>query len=75
MNQQMPEPFVCPLTKTKLRREGDFLVSESGYKYPIKDGIPILLPAAAIRPTPPAAAASGNGSSPAPTPDRGNKPE
>ncbi len=35
---------VCPLTRSKLRQEGKFLVSEvGGLKYPIIDGIPALL--------------------------------
>ena len=84
MSQEVPEILVCPLSKTKLRREGDFLVSEAGYKYPIKDGIPILLPTAAIagQPANPeigvpgqAAAGSCSESSQGPTQDRGNKPE
>jgi uncharacterized protein YbaR (Trm112 family) len=36
--------IVCPLTRSKLRQEGKFLVSEiGGLKYPIIDGIPALL--------------------------------
>ena len=46
-----PDFLVCPITKSPLRREGDFLVSKIGnLKYPIKDGIPMLLPAAAVLP-------------------------
>ena len=34
----------CPLTHSKLRQEGDFLVAESsGLAYPVKDGIPVML--------------------------------
>jgi uncharacterized protein YbaR (Trm112 family) len=34
----------CPVTRSKLRREGDFLVGEvGGLKYPIRNGIPVLL--------------------------------
>jgi uncharacterized protein len=34
----------CPVTRSKLRREGDFLVAEvGGLKYPIRNGIPVLL--------------------------------
>ena len=34
----------CPLTLSKLRREGDFLVAETGgLRYPIKNGIPQML--------------------------------
>ena len=37
----------CPLTRSGLRQEGEFLVAEqpegAGLRYPIKDGIPVLL--------------------------------
>ena len=34
----------CPLTRSSLRREGDFLVAETGgLRYPIRDGFPVLL--------------------------------
>lgn len=34
----------CPITKSKLRLEGEFLIAEvSGLKYPIRDGIPVML--------------------------------
>ena len=34
----------CPMTLSKLRREGDFLVAEvGGLRYPIKNGIPQML--------------------------------
>jgi uncharacterized protein YbaR (Trm112 family) len=34
----------CPVTRSKLRREGDCLVGEvGGLKYPIRNGIPVLL--------------------------------
>ena len=36
--------LVCPLTRSPLRHEGDFLVGQiGGLRYPIKEGIPILL--------------------------------
>lgn len=39
--------LVCPLTRSKLRQEGDELVATApegaGLRYPIRDGIPILL--------------------------------
>jgi uncharacterized protein YbaR (Trm112 family) len=39
--------LVCPLTRSRLRQEGDALVAEkpqgAGLRYPIKDGIPVLL--------------------------------
>jgi uncharacterized protein YbaR (Trm112 family) len=34
----------CPLTRSRLRKEGDFLVAETGgLRYPIRDGIPVML--------------------------------
>ena len=51
MDESLLELLVCPITRSKLRREGDFLVSEKGgLKYPIKEGLPVLLPDAAILP-------------------------
>jgi uncharacterized protein YbaR (Trm112 family) len=36
--------FVCPLTRSPLRLEGDELVATvGGLRYPIREGIPILL--------------------------------
>ncbi|MEO1235356.1 MAG: Trm112 family protein [Planctomycetota bacterium] len=41
------EVLVCPLTRSRLRQEGDWLVAErpagAGLRYPVRDGIPILL--------------------------------
>ncbi|HXE56185.1 MAG TPA: Trm112 family protein [Tepidisphaeraceae bacterium] len=34
----------CPLTRSRLRIEGDHLVAEvGGLAYPIRDGIPVML--------------------------------
>ncbi|MCY2954354.1 MAG: Trm112 family protein [Planctomycetota bacterium] len=34
----------CPLTRSPLRQDGDFLVAEvGGLRYPIRDGIPVML--------------------------------
>ena len=34
----------CPLTGSRLRHEGDFLVAETGgLAYPIRDGFPVML--------------------------------
>lgn len=37
----------CPVTRCPLRQEGDWLIAEkpegTGLRYPIKDGIPVLL--------------------------------
>lgn len=44
---ELLDVLVCPLTRSKLRQEGDELVAElpigAGLRYPIRDGIPILL--------------------------------
>ena len=51
MDQALLEILVCPVTRSKLHKEGDFLISElGGLKYPIKEGLPVLLPDAAILP-------------------------
>ena len=43
--------LVCPVTRSKLRLVEGFLVSEvGGLKYPIRNGIPDLLPEDAILP-------------------------
>jgi len=40
---ELLEILVCPLTRSKLRQEGDELVGEvGGLRYPIRDGIPVL---------------------------------
>ena len=34
----------CPLTRSPLRQEGDFLVAEvGGLRYPFREGFPVLL--------------------------------
>ncbi len=34
----------CPLTRSPLRQDGDFLEAEvGGLRYPVKDGIPVML--------------------------------
>ena len=51
MDQALLDLIVCPLTRSKLHQEGDFLVAEiGGLKYPIKDGIPVLLVDQAVLP-------------------------
>jgi uncharacterized protein YbaR (Trm112 family) len=43
--------LACPLTGSRLRRDGDFLVSEEGgVRYPIENGIPVLLRERAVLP-------------------------
>lgn len=41
---ELLELLVCPLTRSKLRLDGNELVGEVGeLRYPIRDGIPVLL--------------------------------
>ena len=44
IDPQLLEILVCPLTRSRLRQDGDWLIGEvGGLKYPIHDGIPVLL--------------------------------
>ena len=47
IDPEVLEIFKCPVTRSKLRQEGDELVAleprGAGLRYPIRDGIPILL--------------------------------
>ena len=34
----------CPITRSPLRQEGDWLIAEvGGLSYPVRDGIPVML--------------------------------
>ena len=47
------EVLRCPLTRSRLRQEGDWLVGEvGGLRYPIRDGFPVLLVEEAKLPAP-----------------------
>ena len=47
-NQLRPEILAilrCPITLSPLRQEGDWLIAETGgLSYPVRDGIPVMLP-------------------------------
>lgn len=44
IDPELLEILRCPLTHSKLRPEGDFLVAEEGgLAYPVRDGIPVML--------------------------------
>ena len=49
LNSNIVDPQVmsilrCPLTHSKLRQEGDYLIAETGgLRYPVRDGIPVML--------------------------------
>jgi len=41
---ELMEVLRCPLTRSRLRQEGDVLIGQvGGLRYPIRDGIPVLL--------------------------------
>ncbi len=44
IHPELLELLVCPLTRSKLQQDGDELVAEvGGLRYPIRDGIPVML--------------------------------
>jgi len=44
IDPEMLKLLICPLTRSPLRQEGDELVGEvGGLRYPIRDGIPVLI--------------------------------
>ncbi len=44
LDHELLQILVCPLTRSPLRQEGDELVGTvGGLRYPIREGIPILL--------------------------------
>jgi uncharacterized protein YbaR (Trm112 family) len=44
IDPQVLEILRCPLTRSKLRQEGDWLIAEvGGLRYPIRDGFPVML--------------------------------
>lgn len=44
VDPELLQLLVCPLTRSRLRQEGDELVGEvGGLRYPIRDQIPVLL--------------------------------
>ncbi len=44
MDSELLDILRCPLTLSRLRPEGDFLVAEvGGLAYPVRDGIPVML--------------------------------
>jgi uncharacterized protein len=44
MDAELLEMLRCPLTMSRLRQEGDFLVADvGGLRYPIREGFPVML--------------------------------
>ena len=53
LDPQLLEILACPVCKTQVKEEGDRLVCvHCGRRYPIRDGIPIMLVEEAEGPTP-----------------------
>ena len=54
IDPKLLEILACPLCKTEVRLEGDRLVCvQCGRRYPIRDGIPVMLIEEAELPTQP----------------------
>ena len=52
VDPRLLEILVCPVTKTRLRYDrvrGELISDQAGLAYPIRDGIPIMLPDEARR--------------------------
>lgn len=44
IDAEMLDLIRCPLTRSRLRQDGDFLVAEvGGLRYPIREGFPVML--------------------------------
>ena len=44
ISPDLVELLRCPLTKSRLRLEGDWLVAEvGGLAYPVREGLPVML--------------------------------
>ena len=51
VDDELLDMLVCPVTRSRLVRVGDELVGTvGGLRYPIRDGIPVLLPSEATLP-------------------------
>ena len=45
IDPELLEILRCPITRGRLRQEGDFLIGEvGGLQYPVREGIPVMLP-------------------------------
>ena len=44
VDPELLELLRCPLTRSRVHQEGEFLVAEvGGLAYPVRDGIPVML--------------------------------
>ncbi len=49
MDDVIVQMLACPKTRQPLRKDGDWLICDAAQlKYPIEDGLPILLPDRAV---------------------------
>ena len=52
MSADLLKVLICPVTRSPLVRQGDVLVGTvGGLRYPIRNGIPVLLPEEAALPS------------------------
>jgi hypothetical protein len=51
VDRELLEILACPVDKEPVKEEGDFLVcSKCGRRYPVRDGVPIMLVEEAVEP-------------------------
>jgi uncharacterized protein len=44
IDPELLEILRCPLTRSRLRQEGDWLIAEvGGLSYPVREGLPVML--------------------------------
>jgi uncharacterized protein YbaR (Trm112 family) len=44
IDPELLEILRCPITRSRLRQDGDWLIAEvGGLSYPVRDGIPVML--------------------------------
>jgi uncharacterized protein len=44
VDAELLEILRCPVTRSKLRQDGEFLIAEvGGLAFPVRDGIPVML--------------------------------
>jgi len=50
IDQTLLEILACPVCHSAIRQEGDWLVcDECRLKYPVRDGLPVMLPEEAVK--------------------------
>jgi uncharacterized protein len=52
LDDELVKMLRCPVTLSPVQRDGDFLVGEvGGLRYPVRNGVPVMLPEEATLPT------------------------